>query len=123
MRAGRDEYRGYPDGADLVIEVVSSDLESRRRDLEIKPKEYARAGIPEYWIVDPQSKHIQILTFEVDRYVLTGEYVAGSMTESRELDGFRVAVDQVFPSMEPFERLVLLISQSMNANSLEANRA
>ncbi|HEY1860310.1 MAG TPA: Uma2 family endonuclease, partial [Gemmataceae bacterium] len=42
------------DGADLVMEVVSKDAKDRRRDLVTKRREYARAGIPEYWIVDPQ---------------------------------------------------------------------
>ena len=34
---------------DLVVEIVSP--ESDRRDREVKPDEYAGAGIPEYWIV------------------------------------------------------------------------
>jgi Uma2 family endonuclease len=44
----------YWDGADLVMEVVSSGDEDRRRDLKTKRQEYAQAGIPEYWIVDPE---------------------------------------------------------------------
>lgn len=41
----------YIDGpADLVVEVVS--LDSRRRDLIDKRKEYADGGVTEYWIVD-----------------------------------------------------------------------
>src|SRR5271170_7194366 len=42
------------DGADLVMEVVSED--DPGRDLQTKREEYAEAGIPEYWIVDPQTK-------------------------------------------------------------------
>ena len=30
----------------------------RRRDLEIKPSEYAKAGIVEYWIVDPMKQEV-----------------------------------------------------------------
>jgi Uma2 family endonuclease len=41
-------------GADLVVEVVSGEDEDRRRDLDIKRREYARARIGEYWIVDPR---------------------------------------------------------------------
>jgi hypothetical protein len=36
--------------ADLVVEVVSR--ESERRDRQIKPEEYAAAGIPEFWLVE-----------------------------------------------------------------------
>jgi Uma2 family endonuclease len=39
------------DGAHLVMEVISDD--HKRRDIQTKRREYARAGIPEYWIVDP----------------------------------------------------------------------
>lgn len=40
----------YWNGADLVMEIVSDDPASRRRDLEDKRSVYASAGIPEYWI-------------------------------------------------------------------------
>ena len=43
-------------GADLVMEIVSPDAKSRRRDLKEKRRDYAIAGIPEYWIVDPRWK-------------------------------------------------------------------
>ena len=52
-------------GADLVIEVVSD--QGRPRDLEIKRQEYAQAGIPEYWIVDPQLEQITVLALEGSR--------------------------------------------------------
>lgn len=42
----------YFDCADLVIEVVSPDRP--KRDLVKKRREYAAAGIPEYWVVDPR---------------------------------------------------------------------
>ena len=35
---------------DLVVEIISP--ESERRDREVKPEEYAGAGIPEFWLVD-----------------------------------------------------------------------
>jgi Uma2 family endonuclease len=39
----------HPAGAKLVIEVSVS---SRRRDLEVKPRLYAAAGVEEYWVID-----------------------------------------------------------------------
>jgi Uma2 family endonuclease len=47
-------------GADLAMEVVSKGKEDRKRDLITKRFEYARAGIPEYWIVDPQTRRITL---------------------------------------------------------------
>lgn len=39
----------HPASAALVIEVAVS---SRRRDLVVKPRLYARAGVTEYWVID-----------------------------------------------------------------------
>ena len=48
-----DKLIGPPD---LIIEIVSK--ESVRRDRDIKVQEYATAGVPEYWIIDPRAgKH------------------------------------------------------------------
>jgi Uma2 family endonuclease len=45
--------------ADLVIEIVSRD--SVARDWREKFSEYAQAGVPEYWIVDPLSQQLEAL--------------------------------------------------------------
>jgi Uma2 family endonuclease len=39
----------HPGTASLVIEVSHSSL---RRDLQVKPRIYANAGIPRYWVID-----------------------------------------------------------------------
>jgi Uma2 family endonuclease len=86
----------YPQGADLVMEVVSEDEESRSRDCVVKPKEYAKARIPEYWIVDPQQHRIGVLTLRGRTYREAGVYEAGQTAHSVLLDGFSVEVDAVF---------------------------
>lgn len=49
------ERANYIDGpADLVVEIVSP--ESERRDRVEKRAEYERAGIEEYWILDPAGR-------------------------------------------------------------------
>jgi Uma2 family endonuclease len=82
----------YWEGADLVMEVVSSGNEDRRRDLKTKREEYALAGIPEYWIVDPELGHITVLTLEGEAYVLHGEFKCGERATSKLLSGFAVDV-------------------------------
>jgi Uma2 family endonuclease len=84
------------EGADLVMEVVSREPEDRRRDLETKRREYARAGIAEYWIVDPQEGRITVLRRVGRRYVVHGEFVRGDAASSYLLDGFRVDVSAAF---------------------------
>ena len=49
-------------GADLVLEIVSSDEPAR--DLVEKRRDYAEAGIPEYWIVNPLTETITVLRLD-----------------------------------------------------------
>lgn len=86
----------YWTGADLVVEVVSDDSESRARDLEEKRVEYALAGIGEYWIVDPREKQISVLRLASSQYEPHGVFEAGQQATSRLLPGFVVDVTQVF---------------------------
>ena len=80
----------------LAIEVVSEDEPDRQRDLVTKREEYARAGIAEYWIVDPQEHQITVLTLEGQTYRVHGEFGRGSVATSVLLPGFSVSVDAVF---------------------------
>jgi Uma2 family endonuclease len=81
------------EAADLVMEVVSSD---RHLDYEKKRADYAKAGIPEYWIVDPEEKKITVLRLEKDQYVVHGEFLAGGQATSVILSGFSVDVSAAF---------------------------
>ncbi len=78
------------ESADLVMEVVSDD--DRRRDLEIKRREYAQAGIPEYWIIDPQQGRIIVLRLEQATYIEHGSFAKGDQATSALLPGFAVDV-------------------------------
>jgi Uma2 family endonuclease len=82
----------YWEGADLVMEVVSSGDEDRRRDLKTKREEYAQAGIREYWIVDPALEQITVLTLDGQTYVVHGEFKRGEQATSKLLPGFVVDV-------------------------------
>ena len=81
-------------GADIAMEVVSDD--DRRRELEIKRREYAQAGIPEYWIVDPQTKTITVLVLDGTQYVEHGVFALGERATSRLLSGFVADVTAIF---------------------------
>jgi Uma2 family endonuclease len=80
------------EGADLVMEVVSDGDEDRRRDLTIKREEYAKAAIPEYWIVDPKLGRITVLTLDGSTYAIHGEFSKGERATSKLLPGFAVDV-------------------------------
>ncbi|HZO30634.1 MAG TPA: Uma2 family endonuclease [Chloroflexota bacterium] len=81
-------------GADLVVEVVSPD--GSRRDTEEKPLDYAEAGIPEYWIVNPLDDTITVLVLDGQAYRLHGRFRRGEHATSQLLPDFSVSVDEVF---------------------------
>lgn len=91
-RAGEE----YWEGADLVMEVVSSDPESRECDLDKKPIDYAAAGIPEYWIVDPHTERISVLRLTGQQYEVHSDCGIEEQAESALLEGFSVDVTKVF---------------------------
>ena len=81
-------------GADLVIEIVSPDRPTR--DTEEKPLDYAEAGIPEYWIVNPLNATITVLVLDGDAYSEYGVFSRGDHAISKLLAGFSVQVAAVF---------------------------
>ena len=88
------------DGADLVMEIPSPGQKNRKRDFVIKRRAYARARIREYWIVDPQTKMITVLTLSGKSYKVHGVFKAGDDAASKLLKGFKVAVSDVFAAGE-----------------------
>lgn len=93
---GKDARRQerYWLGADLVVEVVSDD--APERDLRDKRLDYAEAGIPEYWIVNPTNETILVLRLDGKRYSESGVFHRGENAASRLLNGFTVPVSDVF---------------------------
>jgi len=90
------DIRGQPDGADLVMEVVSEGAENRDRDFTQKRIDYARAGVAEYWIVDPQDGHIIVLALDGQTYRTHGDFGPGNCATSHLFPNFGVNVDEVF---------------------------
>jgi Uma2 family endonuclease len=77
-------------GADLVVEVVSPD--DVERDTVEKVADYAEAGIPEYWIVNPEDESITVLRLEGEAYAALGVFRRGEAARSALLEGFSVDV-------------------------------
>ena len=86
----------YVERPDLVFEIVSKD--DPKRDLVVKRGEYARAGISEYWVLDPRDESIAVLTLRAggSAYDEHGRFVRGSIAASLREPLLRVAVADVF---------------------------
>jgi Uma2 family endonuclease len=85
-----EKFWGVPD---LAIEIISE--YTAKEDRVKKFFEYLRAGISEYWIVDPFKQSIEIFTLENEAYELYGKWCVGETAKSKLLKGFEIAVDDV----------------------------
>ncbi len=74
------EMRGGPD---VAIEIVSRD--SRTRDYGEKKRVYEKAGVTEYWIIDPLKNRVQFFRLKQGRYELV------------PLDAYRIFRSEVLP--------------------------
>jgi Uma2 family endonuclease len=83
------------DGADLAIEIVSQSLEDRERDLVTKRIEYARAGVQEYWIVDPEQETVTVLSLSGDVYSEGDHFGRGDVVSSSLLPELALPVAEI----------------------------
>lgn len=93
----RDDPRRQPRywiGADLVVEIVSPD--DPERDTVVKRADYAEAGIPEYWIVEPDAERVVVLTLRDGVYHEAGAYRQGQQIRSVLLPELAVPVQVIF---------------------------
>ena len=81
------------EGADLVVEIVSES--DPKRDLVVKRTEYARAGIAEYWIIQPRESVVSVLKLSGRSYQ-ERRFTLGEIATSQRLAGFEVAVSELF---------------------------
>jgi Uma2 family endonuclease len=85
----QERIEGVPD---LCVEVVSP--RGAERDRIVKRRLYAENGVPEYWIVDDESKSVEVLTLDGREYAPFGYFVApeGVAAEGQEPDEVRSRV-------------------------------
>ena len=80
---------------DLVVEVLSPSTESVDRGY--KRELYARHGVGEYWLVDPDARSVTVLRLGSGEYETAGTYGPGQTLASPTLDGLTIDVGEVFP--------------------------
>jgi len=82
------------DPPDLAVEIHSPS--NPEPDQETKFQEYAQAGIPEYWMIDPQARMISVYSLENRVYKLVSRFRPDDRAKSLVLAGFEIAVDDLF---------------------------
>ena len=86
--------RGAPD---LVVEVPSPS--TANRDWTTKRQLYARHGVKEYWIVDPDARTVTLMLLTEDSLDVSGVLGEGDTLESSVLAGFSAGVTEIFRSV------------------------
>ena len=89
-----DKYgcRGAPD---MVVEILSPS--TQRQDRFTKFSLYQRAGVREYWIVDPENKFVQSFWLEDGRYAVKEFGAAGDKMRVNVLEDCVIDLSEVFP--------------------------
>ena len=80
---------------DLVVEVASpsTGTHDKRKKYDV----YARAAVPEYWIVDPGSRTVEVLVLKAGTYHSLGIFRGQATLPSQVVPNLPVRVEQFFP--------------------------
>jgi len=88
----RDE-RGCKGAPEMVVEMLSKSTE--KYDRVTKFNLYQKAGVREYWIVDPESKTVAVHMLESGRYI-TNMYSDEDTAPVHVLEGCEIILEDVF---------------------------
>ena len=91
------EHGGRLHGApELIVEILSPGNENRRRDEVIKRQTYAKFGVDEYWIVDPEQQMIGVYRLQGEVLQLQATFTAQDQLTTPLLPDFVLAVGSLF---------------------------
>ncbi len=90
---GEKNLSGPPD---LVVEVLSES--STHLDREIKPKQYALYGVPEFWRFDPDEKSVEIFRLKEGEYELAAKLGFGETITSPLFPGLSLPLSSLWES-------------------------
>ena len=88
---GEKYIAGSPD---LIVEVLSP--ATADRDTEVKTKIYARFGVKEMWIADPDAKTVAVLTNSGEGFRREGLFRQGELLRSPLLPALTIPLDEIF---------------------------
>jgi Uma2 family endonuclease len=88
-----EKFTGAPD---IIIEVVSSGAENRRRDFLVKRQLYGKYGVKEYWIIDTENRYVLIHRLQGQALELVATLRNDEEIASPLLPGFHLRADTIF---------------------------
>ena len=88
---GGDNVQGAPD---LVVEILSPSTASR--DKTLKRSLYARHGVLEYWLVDPNVQTVDVMVLGDGGLKTVAVYGKDQTLTSPMLEGLAVDLDEIF---------------------------
>ena len=99
LKPRRDNYStAHPTRGDVLLAIEVSDT-TLRTDLRIKAPLYARAGIPEYWVVDVNERAVHVFRDpDIQGYGKVVMARGDDELASLELPELRLRVAEIFPS-------------------------
>lgn len=90
------DSHGCKGAPDLIVEILSTS--SLRTDRLVKLRLYQRAGVREYWIVDPENRTVQVLLTDHKGMLLPHEeYGKKEVAKVNVLEGCFIELSKVFP--------------------------
>lgn len=92
---GKIDQHGCKGAPDLVVEILSPS--SLRHDRLVKFGLYQRAGVREYWIVDPEYKSLQVFMLDAGGSLqISEEYGRFDVAKVNVLEGCYIDLGKVF---------------------------
>ena len=91
---GKLDDMGCKGAPDMVAEVLSPS--TQRHDRLVKYNLYQRAGVREYWIIDPENRTVQVSVLDGGRYRLAEVYTAQDVAKVNVLEGCFVELSKLF---------------------------
>ena len=86
--------QGCKGAPDLIVEILSPS--TQRRDRLTKLNLYQRAGVREYWIVNPEDKTVQVMLLEEGVYRVADVRTAQDIIKVNSLEGCYLELEKVF---------------------------
>jgi Uma2 family endonuclease len=88
--------KGAEGAPDLVVEILSP--KTAHLDLEQKRLVYARTGVDELWVVDPEGEEVRVYLFREDPDLPKVILRSGDcdLLKTSRLPGFELSVQKIF---------------------------